>query len=356
MNEHLARLCRELPEGADAALIESDVNRRYYTGFPSSAGVLVAMRDAAVFLIDFRYIEAARAAADGYDVELLTKRVPQLSQIFAKHGVKRVAVEASRTTVAAYSLLQKQFPEIEFSADGALDAVIARHRAVKSRAEFETMCRAAAIADRAFAEILNFIRPGVTERQVANETVRLMRDFGGDGESFETIAASGPNTSKPHAVPGARQIQAGDFFTLDFGTLLEGYCSDMTRTVAVGFVTDEQRRVYETVQTAQEAGFAAIRPGVVCGDVDAAARRVIEDAGYHGAFGHSLGHSLGLEIHEPPNFSPIDKTVAEAGMLLSVEPGIYLEGKFGVRIEDTVWITEDGYLNLAHSPKELLIL
>jgi len=356
MNEHLARLCRELPAEADAVLIESDVNRRYYTGFPSSAGVLIAFRDAAVLLVDFRYIEAARAAADGCDVLLLERRVPQLRQIFEAHAAKTVAIEARRTTVAAFALLQKQFPAVAFLADEKLDALIARHRAVKSRAEFETMCRAAAVADRAFAELLNFIRPGVTERAVANETARLMRDFGGDGESFETIAAGGPNTSRPHAVPGERRVQAGDFFTLDFGTLVDGYCSDMTRTVAVGYATDEMRRVYETVLAAQAAGFAAIRPGAVCSEVDAAARMLIENAGYRGAFGHSLGHSLGLEIHESPTFSPTDRTVAEAGMLLSVEPGIYLEGKFGVRIEDTVWITPDGYENLAHSPKELLIL
>ncbi len=356
MNDRLARLCREIPGGADAALIESEVNRRYYTGFPSSAGILLAFRDSALLLTDFRYIEAARAAAGDCEVQLLTRRTPQLKQIFAHRGVRSVALEAGRTTVAAYNALKSQFPEISFLADGELDKIVAAHRSVKSPEEFAVMRRAAEIADRAFGEILNFIRPGVTEREVANETVRLMRDYGGEGESFETIAASGPNTSRPHAVPGGRQVRAGDFFTLDFGTRLEGYCSDMTRTVAVGFVTEEQRRVYETVLAAQEAGFAAIRPGAVCAEVDAAARTLIEEAGYRGAFGHALGHSLGLEIHEGPNFAPGDKTAAKAGMLLSVEPGIYLEGKFGVRVEDTVWITETGFENLARSPKELIIL
>jgi len=356
MNQHLERLCRELPEGVDAALIESDVSRRYYTGFPSSAGTLLVFRDAAQLVIDFRYIEAARAAADGYEVALLQKRVPQLQAIFAAHGARSVAIETERTTVSAYAALQKEFPAIEFVADGRLDAVVSRHRAVKSPGEYATMCRAAAIADRAFSEILNFVHPGVTERAVADEMVRLLRAFGGDGESFDTIALSGPNTSKPHGVPGSRAVQAGEFFLIDFGTVVEGYCSDMTRTFAVGHATDEMRAVYETVAAAQQAGFDAIRPGAVCGDVDAAARSVIDGAGYRGCFGHSLGHSLGLEIHEKPNFAPGDKTVAQAGMLLSVEPGIYLAGKFGVRIEDTVWITPQGYENLAHSPKNLMIL
>ena len=356
MNEHLAVLMCSLPEGADAALIESDVSRRYYTGFPSTAGTLLVFPKEAYFLIDFRYIEAARERVSDCTVLQMDRRAAQISELLKKHDAKTVAVEAERTTVGALSRLQEQFPGVKFLTDGRLDEKIMSQRAVKSRAEYETMRRAAAIADRAYAEILNFIRPGVTERAVADELIGLLRRFGGDGESFETIAVSGPNTSRPHGVPGERCVQAGDFFTLDFGTVTDGYVSDMTRTVAVGFATDEMRRVYDTVLAAQEAAFSVIRPGVLCREADAAARLLIDAAGYKGYFGHALGHSLGLEIHEGPNFSPNETAAAQEGMLLSVEPGIYLEGKFGVRIEDTVWIVKDGFLNLAQSPKKLLIL
>jgi Xaa-Pro aminopeptidase len=356
MNPHLSALMKQLPDGIDAALIESGVNRRYFTGFPSTAGALLVFREEAYFLIDFRYIEAAKEAIRGCTVIRMDHRAAQFNELLKKHNAKTLAIESTRVTVADYELLKTQLSGVTIVADGRLDSAIARQRAIKSREEFDTMCRAAAIADRAFTEILNDIRVGVSERFVADTMIGYLRKFGGDGESFDTIAVSGPNTSRPHGVPGSRLIEAGDFFTLDFGTVVDGYDSDMTRTVAVGSVTDEMRRVYDTVRAAQEASFAVIRAGVPCKDVDAAARRLIDEAGYRGCFGHGLGHSLGLEIHEPPNFAPSDQTVAKAGMLLSVEPGIYLEGRFGVRIEDTVWITEDGFLNLAHSPKELLIL
>lgn len=356
MNEHLEALMHSLPEGADAALIESDINRRYYTGFPSTAGVLLVFPGTAYLLVDFRYIEAAREKADGCTVILMEKRVSQLRELFEKHHAKFVAIESTRTTVSAYRMLQKAFPAQEFLADGALDRIISRQRSIKTAAEYETMCRAAAIADRAFSSLLEVLHTGMTEREAADRLIGLLRKFGGDGESFETIAVSGPNSSRPHGVPGDRVIRDGDFLTLDFGTVVDGYVSDMTRTVAFGSVTEEMRRVYDTVLAAQEAAFSVIRPGVSCREVDLAARNVIDDAGYSGCFGHALGHSLGLEIHEGPNFSPAETAKTEAGMLLSVEPGIYLEGKFGVRIEDTVWITPDGFLNLAHSPKNLILI
>jgi len=356
MNGNLLRLMKSLPEGVDAALIESPVNRRYYTGFPSSAGVLVVFRDEAYFIIDFRYIEAAKTAVKGCTVILQGKRNEQIKELFDKHGAKCVAVEATRTTVAALDEYKRFFESVEFVSDGSLDKMINAQRAVKSREEYETMCAAANIADKAFEQICKFIRPGITEREISTELCYYMSKLGGEGESFDTIVVSGPNSSKPHGVPGERKIADGDFITIDFGTVVNGYVSDMTRTVAVGHVTEEMKKVYDTVLLAQKAAFDVIKPGIPCKDVDAAARKVIADAGYGRYFGHSLGHSLGLEVHEGPNFSPVETATAKEGLLLSVEPGIYIEGKFGVRIEDTVWITSDGFENLAHSPKELIIL
>lgn len=356
MNSNLLKLMSNLPEGVDAALIESPVNRRYYTGFPSSAGVLVVFKDEAYFIVDFRYIEAAKANAKDCTVILQGKRNEQIKELFDKHGAKRVAIEAMRTTVDALHDYKRFFEGFEFVADGSLDKVINAQRAVKSYEEYETMCSAANIADKAFEQICGFIRPGVTEREIATELCYYMRKLGGEGESFDTIVVSGPNSSKPHGVPGERKITAGDFITIDFGTIVNGYVSDMTRTVAVGHATDEMHEVYNVVLEAQQAAFDVIKPGILCKDVDAVARKVITDAGYGQYFGHSLGHSLGLEVHEGPNFSPVETATAKEGLLLSVEPGIYIEGKFGVRIEDTVWITDDGFKNLAHSPKELIIL
>lgn len=353
----LEALQRNFPDGADAALIISPVNRRYYTGMLSTDGVLLVTRTDAVLLVDFRYIERARQVAAGCEVVLRDRLFPQLLALLEARGARSLAVETERMTVAEFSRLRGGLPGITLLETGGLDQAITRQRAVKTPGEIASVRAAQQITDRSFAELLNFLRPGVTERQAASELARLMREFGSEGEAFDTIAVAGPNSSMPHGVPTDRPLAAGDFFTLDFGAKKDGYCSDMTRTVAIGHVTDEMRRVYDTVLRAQQAALAAIRPGVPCREVDGAARRIIEEeAGYRGCFGHSLGHSLGLEIHETPVFSPLSKDDAQVGNLLSVEPGIYLEGRFGVRIEDIVWITESGCEDLTHSPKELLIL
>lgn len=196
----------------------------------------------------------------------------------------------------------------------------------------------------------------MTEREIAGELEYILRKFGGDGLAFDTIAVSGSNGSMPHGTPGERPLEVGDFLTLDFGAMKGGYCSDMTRSVAIGHVCDEQKEVYETVLKAQNRAFEVIKAGASCMMVDLAARSLIEDAGYKGCFGHSLGHSLGLEIHEEPRFSPLDEEQLAVGNVLSVEPGIYIESRFGVRIEDVVVITPEGFENLTHSPKQLIIL
>lgn len=354
----IEKLSKALPEGADAALITSDVNRRYFTGLGSSAGTLLAFRDAAYFIIDFRYIEVAKATVTGARVILQEKLMEQLDTLLKKHGAQTIAIETDYLTVGVFEQYRQKLSGYEFLTDSTLNDAILSMRSVKEPQEVECIQKAQAITDAAFLEILDFIKPGKTEKEIAAYLEYCMRRRGADGLAFETIAAGGPNSAKPHAVPGDRPLQTGDFFTLDYGASWGGYCSDMTRTVAVGEPTEEMRRVYQTVLDAQGLGVRTAQVGVSCRAVDEAARELIYKAGYEGRFGHSLGHSVGLEIHEMPGFSPsIDpQTLCREGMVITVEPGIYLEGRFGVRIEDMVWFAPDGTKDLTNSPKELIIL
>lgn len=218
------------------------------------------------------------------------------------------------------------------------------------------MEQAQRIAEKALEEILNEIRPGVTEKEIAARLQYLMLHFGAEDMSFDPIVVSGPNGSLPHGVPSDKTIQRGEFVTMDFGCVYHGYCSDMTRTVAVGSADEEMRRVYETVLSAQKAGIAAARAGVTGKAVDGAARSVIAAAGYGDYFGHSFGHGVGVEIHEAPNATPGNEKPLPAGAVISAEPGIYLPGRLGVRIEDVIALTEEGCVNLTRAPKALLIL
>ena len=354
----IEKLSKALPEGADAALITSDVNRRYFTGLGSSAGTLLAFRDAAYFIIDFRYIEVAKATVTGARVMLQEKLTEQLDTLLKKHGAQTVAIETDYLTVGMLEQYRQKLSGYEFLTESTLNDAILSMRSVKEPQELECIQKAQAITDAAFLDILDFIQPGKTEKEIAAYLEYCMRRRGADGLAFETIAAGGPNSAKPHAVPGDRPLQTGDFFTLDYGASWGGYCSDMTRTVAVGEPTEEMRRVYQTVLDAQCLGIRTAQVGVSFRAVDEAARELIYKAGYEGCFGHSLGHSVGLEIHEMPGFSPsIDpQTLCREGMVITVEPGVYLEGRFGVRIEDMVWFAPDGTKDLTNSPKELIIL
>ena len=354
----IEKLMKALPEGADAALITSDVNRRYFTGLESSAGTLVAFRDAAYFIIDFRYIEVAKATVTGAEVLLQDKLYEQIGALLKKHGAKTVTIETDYVTVGALGMYRTRLPEYEFLTDATLNDEILSMRSLKDESEIAAISKAQSITDASFLEILDFIKPGKTEKEIAAYLEYCMRRLGADGLAFETIAASGPNSAKPHAVPSDRPLQQGDFFTMDYGALWGGYCSDMTRTVAIGEPTDEMRKVYDTVLAAQLLGIEKAVEGASCRAVDAAARELIYNAGYEGCFGHSLGHSVGIEIHEMPGFSPsiAPETTCKQGMVITVEPGIYLEGRFGVRIEDMVWFAPDGTKDLTNSPKELIIL
>lgn len=340
-----------------AAIIVSEENRRYFTQFPSTDGFLVVTGEKSIFFTDSRYIEAANAECKECDEILLFDTVEKsIAPVLSKLGIKKLAVEAERLTLAYLVKIAGALKEVEFVTDNTLDDAINSIRIIKSEEEIDLVVKAQRIAEKAFEHMLDFIKIGMTEREIGLELDYYMLRHGAEALSFETIAVSGEKTSMPHGVPGERRVQAGDFITMDYGAVVGGYHSDMTRTIAVGYATDEMKKVYNTVLKAQEAGFSMMRPGVPCKDVDKAARDVITEAGYGEYFGHGLGHGVGVEIHEEPRVSPAGKKVLEAGYLITDEPGIYLPGKFGVRIEDMAYITPDGYRNLTECPKELIII
>lgn len=356
MTDKITALAARMPEDIDAMIIKSTVNRLYLTGMKSSAGTLLITRDKAYFIIDFRYIELAKRKVKNADVVLQANIYDQLSDLTAKHNIKRIGIESGYLNVADYLMLVSKLPNAEIVLDNSCNDIIIDMRKCKDSGELDTMQRAQNISDKVFEGLLSFIRPGLTEKEIALEIYRQGIILGADGLSFSTIAVSGINSSMPHGVPSDKEIKKGELLTLDFGYLLDGYCSDMTRTVAIGKVGEQEKQVYNTVLKAQLAALDAIAPGKVTGDIDKAARDIIYSAGYEGRFGHGLGHSLGVEVHETPSFREGDIALTQPGNVMSVEPGIYLEGSFGCRIEDVVYITNDGYINLTHSPKELIEL
>ncbi|MBR2315683.1 MAG: aminopeptidase P family protein [Clostridia bacterium] len=353
---NISKLKKFLQDKDYAAFIVSEENRRYFTSFPSSDGFLIVTAEKSVFLTDSRYIEAAQQQCVDCDEVLLFKSVKEsIVPVVEELGIKKLAVESGRITLRQLAMYSSGI-NVKFETDNALENAIEDIRLIKSRKEIDLVVKAQRIAEKAFEHILGFIKVGMTEREIGLELDYFMLRNGADALSFETIAVSGEKTSMPHGVPGMRRIQNGDFITMDYGAVVDGYHSDMTRTIAVGSVSQEQKRVYDTVLKAQTEAFAVMKPGVPCADVDKAARDVIAQAGYGDYFGHGLGHGVGIEIHEEPRLSPFGKKVLESGFLVTNEPGIYLPGKFGVRIEDMAFITDDGYENLIVCPKELIII
>lgn len=353
--DHIAKITAQLPEhGLDAMLVTSAPGERYAVGFEGEGWVLVS-RDGARYSTDGRYIEAARQQVTGAEIVLTERGQSHLAlarEEIRRRGLKRVGFESGRVSADELGRWKDSLPCELVAAQGLLDGL----RAAKDEEELARMRQAQRITDEAFREILNFIRPGLTEQEVAARLVYELLRRGGRRVSFDPIVAAGANGSMPHAVPGETVIQPGMFVTMDFGCVYEGYCSDMTRTVAVGQPTDEMERVYHTVLEAQRAGIAAARAGVTGSEVDRAARQAIQQAGYGSFFSHSFGHSLGLEIHESPNASPSEQTVFPAGAVISAEPGIYLPGHFGVRIEDVLVLREVGCEDITQAPKNLIVL
>ena len=362
MQKPIERLSNLLPISAqdivfDAVLILDPVNRRYLTEFPSSAGMVLVTADQAYFLTDFRYAEAARKQIKDCEVVCYQKPAETLTRLLKQHQISSVLLEYSTLTLSQADHFDRIFQEVEVktSHTDLLDRILKGMRAIKSETEIKKIEASQQITDAAFQYILPKIHPGVTEKEIALDIEFFMRRQGAQGVAFDLIVVSGTNGSQCHGVPSDKKISAGELVTMDIGALLDGYHSDMTRTVAVGSVTEEQKAVYYTVLNAQNAAIAAVHAGVSCGEVDRAARAIIESK-YPGTFGHSTGHSVGLEIHEWPNFAPGQETVAEEGMVITVEPGIYLEGRFGVRIEDMIVVEKNGCRDLTHSPKDFIIL
>lgn len=352
---HLKQIAAGLPgRGLEAILITSEPGEFYAVGFHGEGVVLVTAGECHYFT-DSRYFEAAQSAVTGAQVSMLrpgTDYHKMVQSVLDSRGIKTLGFEENYMTVAAFNGYRNALRADLIPAGELLTGL----RGCKDEEEIARMTRAQRIAERALDEILTFIRPGLTEKEIAAKLTYDMLRFGAEKMSFDPIVVSGPNGSLPHGVPGARRVEKGEFITMDFGCKFGGYCSDMTRTVAVGQPTEEMRRVYGVVLEAQLAGIAAARAGVPGRDVDAAARKVIEDAGYGPYFGHSFGHSVGIEIHESPNASPRTAAPLPAGVAVSAEPGIYLPGRFGVRIEDVVVLRDGGCTNLTNAPKSLIIL
>ena len=340
----------------DAMMITGGANRLYATGFPSSAGLVLVTKDGSYFFTDSRYIEAASSRISGCEVRETNRENP-LSKLVAElvehHGIKRLGFEEQYMTVSELENNWKKNLTCELVGATAL---ITELRSVKDEEEIRTLIAAQRIAERALEDVLEFIKVGRTEKEISAFLQYRMLIHGSERNSFPPIVVSGANSSLPHGVPTDKAVQAGDFLTMDFGCVFNGYCSDMTRTVAVGHVTEEMDRVYHTVLNAQLAGIATAKAGVTGKAVHEAAAKVIADAGYGAYFGHGFGHGLGVEVHEQPGANLNNDKPLPVGAVISAEPGIYLPGRFGVRIEDVLVIEEHGCRNIMEAPKKLLVL
>lgn len=352
--EKLAGLAKE--RGCDGVLITEAENLCYATGFVGLEGmVLVTAEGKGFCFTDSRYIEAAEKeiAPLGYRVIRPDESYPAVaSQLCREENLSRLLFEDRAMSVADFRHYEPMLPADLVPAEDGFVVL----REVKEETEITRIVKAQRIAEQALQEILPLLKPGAVEREVAAELDYRMARLGSTGVSFDTILISGAKSSMPHGKPGDKRIEAGDFVTIDFGAMVGGYHSDMTRTFAIGYATDEMKKVYDTVLQAQLAGIEAFAPGKTGREVDGTARKIIADAGYGPFFGHSLGHSLGLNVHENPNASPKSDVPFKVGNIVTMEPGIYLPGKFGVRIEDMVYLGEDGKRNLTAFPKELMIL
>ncbi len=354
--EKINSLQEFLKNSHEAILIHSPENRRYFTDFPSSDGYLVVTKDDAVFFTDSRYIEAAQKSISVCKAQLLTRLSKEVKIFLEKNHIEKIYTETERLSVSLLSQFRKIFSPVKASPSKRLENVINELRMVKAPEEIECIKKAQSIAEYAFEHILTFIKPGVTEKRIALELDFYMLSHGAEALSFETIAVTGKKTSMPHGVPDDTVVENGDFITIDFGAVYKGYHSDMTRTVAVGNVSNEQKEIYNIVLKAQETALSVLKAGLPCSEADKVARDIIANAGYGNCFGHGTGHGVGIEIHELPNLSPRSDAILEIGNVVTVEPGIYIPDKFGVRIEDMALITEAGFENLTNTPKELIIL
>ena len=352
---NIEKLQSKIGDFCDCAIITSDVNRRYFTDMKSSAGTVLVFPNSAYLIIDFRYIEKARRQVTTCEVIEQQRLFHQINSLLKKYGAKTIAVESDYLTVSGLIDFKANLKG-KIKSDKELSRLIASLRTVKSDDEIIKIEKAQRIAESAFDDIVKFIEVGRTEREIALRLDSLMLEHGAEAMSFETIVLSGKNTSMPHGVPSDKRVECGDFVLMDFGAVYDGYHSDMTRTVCVGEPTDKQRKIYDIVLTAQKESIKCAKAGISGSQLDSVARDIITNEGYGDCFGHSLGHGVGLEIHEYPNASPNSDCGLLENSVVTIEPGIYIAGEFGVRIEDFVVLKEDGCINLTKAPKELIIL
>ncbi len=357
---HLKKLQAAMKSASvEAIVVSSELNQRYLSGLNYTDGFVVVLPDTAFLLADFRYIEDARTKVDASGFEIVMPDRPMLAYVAAilkDHGVKVVHFEEASLSYALLERFKSTFEGVELVPGGS--KLIEELRLYKDAGELEKMAKAQKLTDDAFAHILGFITPDRTEVEVALELEFFMRAHGSEGTAFDTIAVSGTNSSRPHGVPRPVKLEHG-FFTMDFGARVDGYCADMTRTVVIGKADEEVRRLYDTVLLAQTTAIASLKVGMPCAEADKIARDIIDNAGYKGRFGHSLGHGVGLFIHENPRFAgsvPAEVTL-QPGHVVTVEPGIYLEGRYGCRIEDMIAVLPDGTIHdFTQSPKNLIEL
>ena len=354
--ERCKRLMSELEKrGLDAALLHRSENMRYLTDGYTGEGCVFVCKDETVIVTDFRYVEQAGRQAPACRVvstDANHREISRVQELTDAHGVKAMAVETDFLSYDSVEDMKKQLPFVKLE---GLKGIPEELRLIKDAGEMESIRAAAAIACRAFENILDKIHPGMTEKQVQIMLDFEMLSLGSEGNAFDTIAATGINGSLCHAIPSDTAIQSGDLLTLDFGATVNGYRSDMTRTIGFGKVKPELREMYNLVLEAQLAALDAVRPGAVCGDLDKIARDILE-ARYPGAFGHSLGHGVGLFIHEQPRVATGSTTVLQPGHVITIEPGVYIPGLGGCRIEDMAMLTSEGYVNPITSPKQLIEL
>ena len=346
--------------GVDAILITDPYNLRYYTGFRGGEGTaLLTKQGSRILITDSRYTEAAekecfkdfKVLQYGADVSIFALLMDYIND----EGIQKVGFENESISFLMFTKFSEKLCTGDISLVPINDTLLIP-RQIKSPEEIELLREAEHIGDMAFDDILGILRPGMTELEVAAEIEYSMKKHGAEGLSFDTIAASGVNSSMPHAIPSDKRLESGEFITMDFGCVYQGYCSDMTRTVCLGNASDDMKQIYNIVLSAQLSVLDNLKPGMMCKDVDRIARDYIKAQGYGDYFGHGLGHGVGLYIHESPAFNTRDTSIIKSGMIETDEPGIYLPGRFGVRIEDMILITEDGCESLAKSTKELIEL
>lgn len=351
MEKRIVKIVEKIStQGLDGLLITDQKNIYYLSGFWGSAGMLFISKNRRLFVTDDRYALIAQQTVKDWEILITRQSLAEIAKVIAGGGVQKIGFE-DQVSYGFYQALQVAFADYELVATSQL---VEQLRWIKDETELAIIRQACQISDQAFVDSLDFIKPGKTELEVANFLDFRMRELGATGVSFETIAASGPRSAMPHGVASSKVIQSGESLTLDFGCVFEHYISDMTRTIHIGHVTDEERAIYDIVLRANQAVIDQARAGMPLVEYDRIARAIIEEAGYGDKFSHGIGHGMGLDVHEQPYFR--GEGVLQAGMVVTDEPGIYLDGKYGLRIEDDLLITKTGCEVLTHAPKELIVI